>query len=128
MTAKADPVLTPGVLVEGITVIQLAQPGYSKNARPGRWVSAKMKLATMKVYGIRRTPLNLLRYTMDHLIAIENGGDGFALANVWPQPKAEAKLKDKQENALHRELLAAGRHSSIEAAAAIVRQSWQAET
>lgn len=124
-SSKADPVLTPGVLVAGITVTELAEPGYSKRTRPGRWASAKMKLATLKAYGIRRTPANLLRYTFDHLIAIENGGHPSDPGNHWPQPKAEAKLKDVQENELHRGLLA-GRYS-IEFAAAMVRWSWVAE-
>ncbi len=122
MTRKADPVLTPGVLVDGITVEQIAQPGYAKRTRPGRWQSAKMKLATMKAYGIRRTPANLMRYTFDHFYAIENGGHPSDPHNHWPQPKAEAKTKDLQENLLHGGLLA-GRFN-IEYAASLTSQAW----
>lgn len=120
MVQKADPILTPGTLVPGISVDLLRVPGYAKKARPGRWASARMKSATMKRYGLSR--LLFRQYTFDHLIAIENGGAPADPLNHWPQPKAEAVLKDRQESALHRQIISGT--LTIETAADMVRASW----
>lgn len=122
MVQKANPALTPGTLVPGITVEILRQPGYAKRVRPGRWASARMKWATMKRYGISR--LLFRHYTFDHLIAIENGGAPADPLNHWPQPVAEALLKDRLENALHRQIISG--EVTIPAAADLVRASWVA--
>jgi hypothetical protein len=120
MTTRADPLLTPGVLVAGITAADLAVPGYSKRTRPSRWVSARMKVAAMRRY--RLSLLHLRRYTGDHLIPIECGGHPTDPLNYWPQLKAEAVTKDGLENDLHHRILRG--ETSIEDAAAMMRREW----
>lgn len=122
-TAKANAMLTPGTLVPGITVEILKQPDYDKRTRPTKYHEYRMKLAVMKNYGIPR--LKILSYTLDHLIAIENGGNPCTpadLSNVWPQPKKEAIGKDHTEYIYHRRIL--DLLMTIEDAAAAVRRDW----
>jgi len=123
VTTLADPILTPGTLAPGVTVAMLAKSGYTRTIRPNRIVSARMKLKAMKLYGIPRR--RLFSYTGDHLIALENGGAPGSvtdLTNYWPQPKAEALLKDQQENTFHKCIV--NGQLTIEEAAATVRLLW----
>jgi hypothetical protein len=39
-------------------------------------------------------------YIIDHLIPLEIGGSN-EIANLWPQPEKEARIKDKLEATLH---------------------------
>lgn len=120
MVQKADPVLTPGTLAPGVTVEILRQPGYAKRVRPGRWASLAMKTKALRRYGIHLTEFR--HYTGDHLIPIECGGAPADPLNYWPQPKAEAVLKDRLENALHRQIISGT--LTIETAADMMRASW----
>jgi hypothetical protein len=110
MVQKANPALTPGTLAPGITVEILREPGYSKRVRPGRLASAAMKVKAFR------------RYTGDHLIPIECGGAPADPLNYWPQPKAEALLKDRLENALRRQVISGT--VTIERAAEMMRDAW----
>jgi hypothetical protein len=41
-------------------------------------------------------------YQIDHLVPLELGGAPDDVRNLWPQPIAEAKVKDRIEDRLHR--------------------------
>jgi hypothetical protein len=122
MVQKANPALTPGTLAPGITVEILREPGYSKRVRPGRLASAAMKVKAFRRYGIHLTEFR--HYTGDHLIPIECGGAPADPLNYWPQPKAEALLKDRLENALRRQVISGT--VTIERAAEMMRDAWVA--
>jgi len=102
----ADRTLTPGAYDPTATAGMVCAKGYATSRRPGIWASLKLKGQAMKAYGIPRTPLGWHAYTLDHLIPLELGGMPLTLENAWPQLKAEAKLKDRDENAQHRAVCA----------------------
>lgn len=119
-----DPVLTPGV-PSGITADELCAKEY--RTRDVRNVTAAMKREVFTSYGIRCRPLfgkanNLKRcgnFEVDHLISLELGGSN-STANLWPQPMKEARLKDKLEHRLNREVCS-GRVDLYDAQQAIAR-------
>lgn len=90
--------LTPGSYDSSVTLAQVQQSGFAASRRPGRWLSLKLKGQAMKRYGI---PLvgNWHKYTLDHLVPLSLGGMPQDPLNIWPQLKAEAKLKDRDEAA-----------------------------
>lgn len=81
-----DPKLTPG---EGTNQIIPRNVPYSR------------KVTVYKAYNI--SLLKRLFYVIDHLIPLEIGGTN-NLLNLWPQPRLEARLKDKDENFAARNL------------------------
>ena len=98
--AVPDHTLTPGAVrpLSRTTVCTI------KWGRDRRHVTTKMRQAVFRAYGIDWT----LRasYEVDHLIPRDLGGAD-VVANLWPQPLAEAKrVKDPQEVALHRAVCA----------------------
>jgi hypothetical protein len=54
-----------------------------------------------KEYGI--LPADQSKYTIDHLIPLELDGANCP-ENLWPQPSAEAHLKDQDENTLGKQV------------------------
>jgi hypothetical protein len=94
--------LTPGAWDPTATRAVVCTKGYAKTRRPTIWQSLKLKSQAMKLYGIARTPTGWHSYTLDHLVPLELGGMPLTLDNAWPQPKAEAKRKDRDENAQRR--------------------------
>jgi hypothetical protein len=82
--------LTPGAIATTDRAA-VCSPSY---ARTHRHASAHLKAQAFQRYGIpvgeRR------RYVIDHLVPLELGGAN-SIANVWPQPKDEAKRKDRAE-------------------------------
>lgn len=101
---RPDPALTPGV--------------YGTAPVP-RDVPGSLKRRVFRRYGI-----GLLRhvlYTVDHLVPLELCGTN-AITNLWPQPRSEAKLKDRDEN----RLTAAVRdgHMTLAAAQAEILRLW----
>lgn len=89
--------LTPGA-VRNFSVVQICSIRWGKDVRH---VSSSLKLRVYKAYGIQ----NHFGYVVDHLIPRELGG-GDVFANLWPQTKQEADVKDITENLLHREVCA----------------------
>lgn len=118
--ARAD--LTPGVLVDGVTVETLREPRYAESVRPGRWQSARLKVQAMKRYGI--SYLLVHRYVLDHLIPLEAGGHPTDPGNLWPQPKAESHLKDADEASARLRIFTG--LNTIESAADWMRARWVA--
>ena len=92
---KPDMKLTPGELC---TPDNPDFVGYRYEAHVAycqRNVSAVMKQRVADAYGgIPREQWK--NYEFDHLIPLNAGGDS-SFANLWPQPIAEAKSKDKVE-------------------------------
>lgn len=90
--------LTPGaVLTTDVRVIR--QPGYARTVRN---VTSQEKAAVAAAY--RYTgPSSGVEY--DHLVSLELGGSNDQ-TNLWPQPIAEAHIKDRLENYLRAQVVA----------------------
>ncbi len=87
-----DSKLTPGVLC---TPSDLDFKGYdypSKVARCNRNISQVEKTEVARNYG-NIPPLEWAKYEFDHYMPLCAGGSN-SRENLWPQPIAEAKLKD----------------------------------
>ncbi len=95
---------TPGAIVTTDAAMVCA-PGYARNARK---VTPALRNAAFNAYGIPRGrpayrggfPSRRRLYALDHLVPLELGGAN-NVRNLWPQPRSEAKDKDRIEKALH---------------------------
>jgi hypothetical protein len=102
-SALPDPQLTPGDCVEGVTVEQLQEVGYSKHHRH---VPEALRRAVFAEYGIAWEERN--DYEVDHLISLSLGGSN-SIRNLWPEPlrlnvdgkDLGAVTKDALEDRLH---------------------------
>jgi hypothetical protein len=94
-----DPRLTPGASDPRVTQATIGQTickrGYTSTIRN---VSTQTKHRVYVEYGISRSQQR--NYVVDHLIPLEVGGAN-DITNLWPEPKADSKTKDKLENRLH---------------------------
>ena len=93
-----DGVITPGATVSGITKSDVCQPGYAAGVRA---VTEARKVRACLLYGQYDCPGK--HFEIDHLVSLELGGSN-DLTNLWPQPIDQARMKDKLENYLHREV------------------------
>ena len=100
LTSQAGAVnatLTPGATNPAVTQANvgstICRRGYTKTVRN---VSTLVKHAVYAEYGIPRSAQR--NYVIDHLIPLEVGG-GNDPKNLWPEAKAEAKVKDKLRSA-----------------------------
>ncbi len=114
-----DPVLTPGA-TRSSTQSELCRPGSAHDARH---VTAAAKRAVCQRYGVKTCLLGPGGYEIDHLISLELGGAN-VVANLWPQPWAEARTKDILENFLHRAVC--GGALTLEHAQRDIRTDWPA--
>lgn len=109
-----DPLLTPGAADSAVTQANIAMTicvaGYTSSVRH---VTTATKRAVVKSYRSAHPDWPDGPYEIDHLVSIELGGSNDA-SNLFPQPLAEAKLKDVVENHLHRSVCS-GRMSLAEA-------------
>jgi hypothetical protein len=100
--ATPDPVKTPGATNAAVTQATVKSTicarGYASSVRN---VTSATKQQVFAAYGIGRSAER--GYVIDHLIPLEVGGAN-VVANLWPEPKAESKVKDKEENALHHDV------------------------
>jgi hypothetical protein len=91
--------LTPGASDPRVTQATIGETictrGYTSTVRN---VSTQTKHRVYVEYGISRSQQR--GYVIDHLIPLEVGGAN-DITNLWPEPKADAKTKDKLENELH---------------------------
>ena len=71
-----------------------------RTVRPPESYTESLKRQQIAQYGYKDT--QLADYEEDHLIPLELGGDGYAAANLWPEPYAGtgARVKDTVENRL----------------------------
>lgn len=95
----------------------VCSPGYSSQHR---LVTTAMKTAVYVRDGVPRSARG--GWIIDHYIPLEIGGTN-ALSNLKAQPKAEARLKDRDENRLHREVCK-GRLTLAQAQAEM-RRKWK---
>jgi hypothetical protein len=91
--------LTPGATNPAVTQANvgttICRRRYTKTVRN---VSTLVKHAVYAEYGVPRAAQR--NYVIDHLIPLEVGG-GNDPKNLWPEQKAEAKVKDKLEAQMH---------------------------
>lgn len=86
-----DPKLTPGETRN----LDLQTICSTRWGLDHRFVTEEMKQQTCKAYGITEN-CDGKHYEQDHLIPRSSGGADSVL-NLWPQPLAEAHLKDRAE-------------------------------
>lgn len=97
--AQPDPVQTPGAVRPlSQTVVCTTRWGLDQ-----RHVGVRMKREVLARYHIAWA--DRILYVFDHLIPRQLAGADL-VKNIWPQPKAESKLKDVLENRLHRAVCA----------------------
>lgn len=95
-----DTVVTPGdVMPIDLHTI------CTQSTRVRRHVTRAIRLAAFRVYGIPYT--EHAKYELDHLIPLEAGGSN-SLRNLWPQPLAEAHVKDSTEYWVHQQVCGHG--------------------
>ncbi len=111
-----DRALTPG----DVTQHDAAAVCSAGNATRHRKVSYRTRDRVYLAYGIPRGHRQG-RYEIDHLVPLELGGSNRP-ANLWPQPVADAKRKDRVEEQLH-DLVCAGR-MSLDAAQRAIERDW----
>jgi hypothetical protein len=103
-----DAARTPGaVAVTDVTVV--CDLGYATRVRPRGALWRRLKNEAYNAYGLPRGKRSTIdargkhhpAYEVDHLIPLELGGSPGDLRNLWPEPLASAKRKDRVENELH---------------------------
>ena len=94
--SQLDPRVTQATVAQTIGV-----PGWSKRVRPPQSVTEPIKLRLMREHHYTDSPHD---YELDHFIPLEVGGSS-NLSNLWLEPIGEARLKDKDENLAHREVV-----------------------
>jgi hypothetical protein len=102
-----DPLLTPGAADAALTA-GIVCGGYF-TTKPYRHVTKAMSERVYRDYGIA----DHSGYELDHLEPLEIGGAS-AAKNLWPQPVAEARIKDWLEDRLH-DLICEGKVSQQQA-------------
>lgn len=88
--AMLNPSVTPATA--GRTI---CRPGWTRSIRPPTSVTSRWERAHLAPWQDGRD------YVVDHVVPLELGGRPYA-PNLQLQTKAEAKAKDRLENALHR--------------------------
>lgn len=135
---KPNAHLTPGALGPSdavrVTTLEICTRGYARRARhPYDNAWRRYRTALFREYGIPHARWSL--FTIDHLVPIELGGRPFGvrdgawdLRNVWPQPKAQAREKDRVESALHAAVCRRrgyrGLHLSLASAERAIARDW----
>lgn len=121
---------TPGVVRTGLTKTKICSIKWGKDERH---VTAAMKKQVFALYGYSgyddsRCVVDAHGRTceIDHLISRELGGAD-VVENLWPESYGttpwNARLKDKLENRLHKEVCAG--HISLKKAREIITNDWR---
>ncbi len=112
---QADPRLVADLskakhLVDGIEANICA-----KDFRTGPWrkVSESEKKTACEMYGIT-SGCPGPGYEVDHLISLELGGND-SVANLWPQPLTQARIKDHRVEDVLPKLICSGKMSMVDA-------------
>jgi hypothetical protein len=100
--AQPNPKLTPGAVDQRITQANIHKTicvsGYTASVRH---VTEATKQEVMRRYGQPVSELHSVE--IDHFVSLEIGGLN-DIANLWPQPMPEARLKDVVETWLKRQV------------------------
>lgn len=122
-----DPVTTPGAINPAVTQATIETTicvrGWTKTIRPPETYTDALKLRQLEDEGA--VDMDPRHYEEDHLISLEIGGSPSDPRNLWPEPYAGqwgARVKDRIENRLHREICA-GR-LSLDEAQTMIREDW----
>lgn len=99
---------TPG-LVRPMSQAEVCAVRWGTDSRA---VTPGMKRTVFALYGIPQDQRSA--YQVDHLVPRSAAGSD-SVANLWPQPWPEARLKDRLERTLHRLVCVAGTVSLKEA-------------
>jgi hypothetical protein len=107
---------TPGAIITTDTA-KICASGYAHRVRHVPYAEIdRVYLA----YGIPRGHRS--GYVIDHLISLELGGSNEE-RNLWPQPRVEAKEKDRIEGELH--TVVCSGHLPLPEAQARIAQDWR---
>src|SRR5207245_2486484 len=89
-----DPSITPGAVL-AIEPNRICVSGYTQTVRVSLTLAERDQVDA--AYHWTYIPG---AQEFDHLIPLELGGAN-GVANIWPEPLAEARIKDRLENELH---------------------------
>jgi hypothetical protein len=94
------PASVPGALADPPpSLTQLCTAGYTKTIRPPVGYTDALKRQQLAEFGYAdRNPAD---FEEDHLIPLGLSGAPKDERNLWPQPWPEARVKDREEDALH---------------------------
>jgi len=94
------PVSTPGALADPApSLTQLCTAGYTATVRPPVAYTTDLKRRQIAELGYSNRALSA--YEEDHLVPLELGGAPRDPKNLWPEPIDSARVKDREEGALH---------------------------
>jgi hypothetical protein len=120
--ASAVGVVDPTVTQDNIKAT-ICVSGYTGTVRPPASWTDKLKVSKV---AILQLPGKLSDYELDHRVPIEVGGAPRDPANLWPQPwkgDRNAHMKDRLENAVHRDVCA-GRLTLAQGRAIFLGEFW----
>lgn len=92
--------------------------GWTATVRPPLSFTAPLKLADIRRR--RYSDTNPAHYEYDHFVPLELGGSPTSPANLWAEPLAQSKVKDRAENA-GRAAVCSGQETLVQAQAVIVK-------
>ena len=121
------PILAPGAINPDVTQANIAMticaPGWTATIRPPARYTNALKLAQMPLYGYPLgTDPRLVRE--DHREPLEVGGAPRDPSNLWPEPRDEARQKNRLESAVKRDVCA-GRLSLWQGQAIFLGDYWR---
>lgn len=98
-----DPTCTPGATNPAVTQADIGsticRKGWTATIRPPVSYTDRLKRQGIAAYGYSDTRLS--DFEEDHSTPLETGGSPTDPRNLWPEPIASARIKDKVENALN---------------------------
>lgn len=116
-----DPSCSPGVV--RTTDIQNICKTAASLYRPTKYEELKLKKQAMEAYGIPLTDFK--KWILDHIIAIQDGGEGRDLKNVFLQTKYMAHKKDLAENFIHRQICSNPPKLSVSEGQTMLSTNWK---
>ncbi|HLI20726.1 MAG TPA: hypothetical protein VKV32_06395 [Stellaceae bacterium] len=124
---RKEPFLAPGAINPDVTQQNIAsticEPGWVAHIRPPTRFTNRLKRAQMPLYGYP-AGTNPKSLKEDHREPLELGGAPRDPKNLWPEPRDQARAKDRLETAAKRDVCA-GRMTLAEARAIFFGDFWQ---
>lgn len=80
----------------------ICRPGWAASVRPSRSWSGHLKHKLLR----SRVDRNPAHYQLDHQVPLEVGGAPLDLANLSVQPLGQARIKDRLEHQINRDVCA----------------------
>jgi len=113
--------LTPGIRNPAVTQATIGSTicvrGWTATVRPPASYTDGLKRTGIIAYGYADT--NPVDFKEDHVIPLEGGGSPTDPSNLFPQPDAQASMKDHDENAM-RAAICSGAKTLAQAQADII--------